>query len=203
MDDEQINPTGNCREPVKKGRGITKEPGASAMINPKKKRVEIQMDFEHYTPDGNSDPPLVPDQPLKKTRGITIGLKASNITNFDFDWTDLELRRSVEKKMGKAYGSWRNKLHGHFKNYPFIDDDNFSKFSTASSVASLKSSLPENPMIYDTSEISSSTNNFLSHRLSSSSSSSSSTSTNNFLSHRLSSSSSSTSWRLFLLTVTA
>ncbi|KAL6197187.1 hypothetical protein ACLB2K_032799 [Fragaria x ananassa] len=36
-----------------------------------------------------------------------------------------------------------------------------------------KSSLPENPMIYDTSEISSSTNNFLSHRLSSSSTSTS------------------------------
>lgn len=80
MDDEQINPTGNCREPVKKGRGITKEPGTSAVINPKKKRVEIQMDFEHYTPDGNSDPPLVLE-PLKKTRGITIGLKASNIVS--------------------------------------------------------------------------------------------------------------------------
>ncbi|KAL6190427.1 hypothetical protein ACLB2K_036825 [Fragaria x ananassa] len=36
-----------------------------------------------------------------------------------------------------------------------------------------QSSLPENPMIYDTSEISSSTNNFLSHRLSSSSTSTS------------------------------
>ncbi|KAL6194253.1 hypothetical protein ACLB2K_035337 [Fragaria x ananassa] len=179
MDDEQINPTGNCREPGKKGRGIIKEPGASVVINPKKKRVEIQMDFEHYTPDGNSDPPLVLE-PLKNTRGITIGLKASNIvsatkqripikmdkdqklpetiqvnamfvneigsftrklaplkvkwwkdvtkeekndikqaltTNFDFDWTDLELRRFVEKKMGKAYGYWRNKLHGHFKKY--------------------------------------------------------------------------------------
>ncbi|XP_004307373.1 PREDICTED: lysM domain receptor-like kinase 3 [Fragaria vesca subsp. vesca] len=54
--------------------------------------------------------------------------------------------------------------------------DGNSKSSTASSVASLKSlksSLPENPMIYDTSEISSSTNNFLSHRLSSSSTSTS------------------------------
>lgn len=29
----------------------------------------------------------------------------------------MELRRFVEKKMGKAYGSWRNKLHGHFKKY--------------------------------------------------------------------------------------
>ncbi|PRQ58772.1 putative protein kinase RLK-Pelle-LysM family [Rosa chinensis] len=53
---------------------------------------------------------------------------------------------------------------------------NFSKSSTSSSVASLKSlrsSLPENPVIYDTSEISSSTNNFLNHRLSSSTASSS------------------------------
>ncbi|XP_050386513.1 lysM domain receptor-like kinase 3 [Argentina anserina] len=54
--------------------------------------------------------------------------------------------------------------------------NDFSKSSTSSSVASLKSlksSLPENPVIYDTSEISSSTNNFLNHRLSSSSTSSS------------------------------
>ncbi|KAM5555977.1 lysM domain receptor-like kinase 3 [Rosa sericea] len=54
---------------------------------------------------------------------------------------------------------------------------NFSKSSTSSSsvasIKSLKSSLPENPVIYDTSEISSSTNNFLNHRLSSSTTSSS------------------------------
>ncbi|KAK9913208.1 hypothetical protein M0R45_037031 [Rubus argutus] len=54
---------------------------------------------------------------------------------------------------------------------------NYSHSSTSSSsVASLKSfkkSLPENPLIYDISEISSSTNNFLTDRISSSSTSSS------------------------------
>lgn len=55
---------------------------------------------------------------------------------------------------------------------------NYSKSSTSSSssVASLKSfkkSLPENPLIYNISEISSSTNNFLTDRISSSSTSSS------------------------------
>ncbi|CAN6565830.1 unnamed protein product [Malus baccata var. baccata] len=54
---------------------------------------------------------------------------------------------------------------------------NFSKSSTSSSVASLKSfksSLPQNPQIYDLSEIRSATSNFIPHRRLSSSSTSSS-----------------------------
>ncbi|KAL6125120.1 hypothetical protein ACLB2K_077628 [Fragaria x ananassa] len=76
-------------------------------------------------------------------------------------------------RTSKSFSSSRSNPNDPFSGNNSTNYDNFSKSSTASSVASLKSSLPENPMIYDTSEISSSTNNFLSHRLSSSSTSTS------------------------------
>ncbi|KAL6184768.1 hypothetical protein ACLB2K_046168 [Fragaria x ananassa] len=86
----------------------------------------------------------------------------------------IEPSRSPHKpRTSKSFSSSRSNPNDPFSGNNSTNYDNFSKFSTASSVTSLKSSLPENPMIYDTSEISSSTNNFLSHRLSSSSTSTS------------------------------
>ncbi|KAL6123891.1 hypothetical protein ACLB2K_076408 [Fragaria x ananassa] len=97
----------------------------------------------------------------------------------------IEPSRSPHKpRTSKSFSSSRSNLNDPFSGNNSgttggnnsASYDNFSKSSTASSVASLKSlksSLPENPMIYDTSEISSSTNNFLSHHLSSSSTSTS------------------------------
>lgn len=81
MDDEQSNPNENCHEPVKKARGITKNKlGTPSVINPKLKRVQIPMDNEECIPNENSNPPLDPE-PVKKTRGITVGLKAHAIVS--------------------------------------------------------------------------------------------------------------------------
>ncbi|XP_061994099.1 uncharacterized protein LOC133733983 isoform X2 [Rosa rugosa] len=81
MDDEQSSPNENCHEPVKKARGITKNKlGTPSVINPKLKRVQIPMDNEECIPNENSNPPLDPE-PVKKTRGITVGLKAHAIVS--------------------------------------------------------------------------------------------------------------------------
>ncbi|KAK9912315.1 hypothetical protein M0R45_036183 [Rubus argutus] len=58
---------------------------------------------------------------IKKWKEVSNSVKTkirnSLSTNFEFKWTNSELRKYVEEKMAKTFRSWRNKLYGHFKKH--------------------------------------------------------------------------------------